>query len=95
MLGQLRNNAPYICLCFSLRDYLTSSSTNRLLWSNLANFGFAPQSQFLIYIYSYRNTVTAIKKQNPYVCLFFSLRYNLTCSFIISLFLLNLEFFLL
>ena len=41
----------YIYLFFSLRDNLTSSSVNGSLRSNFGNFGFAPQTQFLIYIF--------------------------------------------
>ena len=45
--------------------------------SNFANFGSVPQTQFLIYIFL---NVTAIKNRRPYICLFFSLRDNLTSS---------------
>ena len=70
-----------ICLFFPLWDNLTSSSINDFFWSNYANFGFAPQTQFFIYIFFIVTLFDCvIKNQSPYLCLFYSLRDNLTSS---------------
>ena len=49
--NQKSKSIYYTCLCFSLRDNLTSSSSNLLLWSNFANFVFPPQSYNLYFFY--------------------------------------------
>ena len=51
--GKLKNRSPLIYFIFGLRDNSTSSSINGFLWSNFPNFGFALQTQFLIYIFFY------------------------------------------
>ena len=74
----IKNRSPYICLVFSFRDNLTSLSINGFPVLNYANFGFAPQTQILIYIFFIYRNVTAIKNRRFFLCLVFSFRDNLT-----------------
>ena len=46
----IKNRRSYISLFFGFQDNLTSLSINGLPGSNFADFDFAPQTQFLIYI---------------------------------------------
>ena len=74
----IKNRSCYIFLFFIFWDNLTILSINGLPGSNFPNFGFAAQTQFLIYIFLMLHITTAIKNRSSYICLFFSFRDNLT-----------------
>ena len=75
----IKTRSLYICLCFNLRDNLRSSYPNGLLWSNFANFGFASQSQFWIYIF-FDVALCDCNQKPKSICMLFSYCDNLTCS---------------
>ena len=55
-------------LFFSFRDNLTSLSINGFPASNLANFGFAPQNQILIFIYNFNSDLILINLHSLFHC---------------------------
>ena len=73
----IKNPSLFLRHFFSFRDNSTSLSINGFPVLSFANFGFAPQTQILIYIFFLmRHSVTAIKNRSLFLSHFFSFRDN-------------------
>ena len=65
----IKNQSLFLCHVLSFRDNSTSLSKNGFPGSNFPNFGFAPQTQILNYIFfNLTQYVTAIKNQSRLLC---------------------------
>ena len=77
-VSAIKHQNLFLCHVLSFRRNLTSLSRSDFPGSNFPNFGFAPQTQILIYIFF--NIAQCICNQKPksFLCHVLSFRDNLT-----------------